>query len=203
MMRPLLLWPLLLLLVRGQSPPICPSPCSCQGAVVDCSHRSLSSSSSLPAIFPPGTKHLRLHGNRLRSLPAAFLDRVAALQSVTLHGNPWVCDCGARPLRAWLLRQPSHGSVACSAPAGLEGRQLAHLTEEELLRSCPPWHCHLASASLAVLLVLVLLQGALLGAVICFLRRFERMSEEVRRSGEDGLTPGGAGGHFLPLKERL
>ncbi|KAM8865403.1 platelet glycoprotein Ib beta chain [Synchiropus picturatus] len=182
-----------LLIISGQTSSTCPHHCSCHGGLVDCSHRSLSSS-SLPTSFPSGTKQLRLHKNQLSTLPNGFLDHLPDLQSVTLHDNPWVCDCGVLYLRAWLRRHPpthtSHVAVNCSSPASLRGRLVVYLTEEEVLSSCHYWYCDLALASQVSLLLFALLQGALLVAVIIFLRRFERMSKEARRTREESLTAG-------------
>ncbi|XP_068422673.1 platelet glycoprotein Ib beta chain [Clinocottus analis] len=180
----------LLPLLGGQRSPSCPHLCSCHGSEVDCSSRSLSSS-SLPSGFPAGTTSLRLHDNRLTGLPNGLLD---GLTSVSLHGNPWACDCGVLYLRAWLLRQPpalkTHLGVNCSSPPGLRGRVVAYLTEEEVLESCHYWYCDLALASQVCLVVFVMLQAALLVALVVFLRRFERLSREARRTREESYTAG-------------
>uniref|UniRef100_A0A3B5ASF7 LRRNT domain-containing protein n=1 Tax=Stegastes partitus TaxID=144197 RepID=A0A3B5ASF7_9TELE len=63
----------LLLLSGGQRSLACPHLCSCHGAQVNCSSRSLTSS-SLPTSFPAGTTELRLHNNRLSTLPNGLLD---------------------------------------------------------------------------------------------------------------------------------
>ncbi|KAM9394354.1 platelet glycoprotein Ib beta chain [Pholidichthys leucotaenia] len=183
----------LLLLFVGQGSSACPHPCSCSGSEVDCSSRSLTSS-SLPTTFPAGTTELRLHDNLLTTLPNGLLDDLTSLRTVSLHGNPWACDCGVLYLRAWLLHQPltytSHLSVNCSSPPGLRGRLVAYLTEEEVLESCHYWYCDLALASQVCLFVFVVMQGALLVALIIFLRRFERLSKEAKRITEESFTAG-------------
>ncbi|XP_075908346.1 immunoglobulin superfamily member 10-like, partial [Petromyzon marinus] len=45
--------------------------------------------------------HLSLADNRLRSLPPSLLASMPALESLSLQGNPWACDCALRPLREW------------------------------------------------------------------------------------------------------
>ncbi|XP_029999206.1 platelet glycoprotein Ib beta chain [Sphaeramia orbicularis] len=176
-----------LLSFGGQRSSACPHLCSCHGGQVDCSGRSLTSS-SLPSTFPTGTTELRLHDNLLTSIPNGLLD---GLTSVSLHGNPWLCDCGVLYLRAWLLRQPpgpwSQRAVNCSSPPALRGRLVAYLTEEELLQTCHYWYCDLALASQVALLVFVGVQGALLVALIVFLRRFELLSKEARRTTEESF----------------
>ncbi|XP_073321982.1 platelet glycoprotein Ib beta chain [Pagrus major] len=183
----------LLLLFGGQRSSACPHLCICHGSQVDCSGRSLTSS-SLSTSFPAGTTELRLHNNLLISLPNGLLDVLTSLRSVSLHGNPWVCDCGILYLRAWLLRQPaslsSHLGVNCSSPPSLRGRLVVYLTEQEVLESCHYWYCDLALASQVCLFVFVVVQAALLVALLIFLRKFERMSKEARRTTEESHTAG-------------
>lgn len=183
----------LLLLFGGQRSLACPHLCSCHSSQVNCSSRSFTSS-SLPTRFPAGTTDLRLHNNLLSSLPNGLLDDVPSLRSVSLYGNPWVCDCGILYLRAWLLRQPatlkSHLGVNCSSPPSLRGRLVVYLTEQEVLESCHYWYCDLALASQVCLCVFVIMQAALLVALLVFLRKFERLSKEARRTTEESFTAG-------------
>ncbi|KAK7934440.1 hypothetical protein WMY93_005336 [Mugilogobius chulae] len=182
---------LFFLLCEGQSS--CPGVCSCHGGTVDCSGRSIITS-SLPGAFPAGTTKLHLHNNMLTTLPNGLLDSLLHLRSVSLHGNPWVCDCGILYLRAWLVRHPvshtSHLQVNCSSPLNLRGRLVVYLSEEELLDTCHYWYCDLALVSQLCLLGFVLLQGGLLFAVVVFLRRFQHMSKEARRTTEESFTTG-------------
>ncbi|XP_077570560.1 platelet glycoprotein Ib beta chain [Stigmatopora nigra] len=205
-MRGLLL--LCLLLIFGaQSSLACPQRCSCQGNQVDCSGRSLTSA-QLPAVFPAHATDLRLDNNRLTTLPNGLLDHLPELRQVSLHGNPWACDCGVLYLRSWLRRQaagsfPGRLHVNCSSPPRLRGRLVEYLTEEEVLDSCHYWYCDLALTSQGFLFAFVLVQVALLAAVIVFLKRFERLSKEARRTEEESLTAGEANREMegLPLNE--
>lgn len=203
---PLLCVLLLLFGLEGQGSPACPSSCSCHGGQVDCSRRQLTSH-SLPDRFPPGTTELRLHDNQLTALPNGLLDSLASLRSVSLHGNPWECDCGVLYLRAWLLRQPAdyatHHNVTCNTPPGLRGRLVVYLSEEEVLETCRYWYCDLALASQACLFVFVAVQAGLLVAVVVFLRRFERMSQTARRATEESFAGGEGivGDEYEPLKD--
>ncbi|XP_051923260.1 platelet glycoprotein Ib beta chain isoform X1 [Hippocampus zosterae] len=197
---------LCLLIFGGQSSLACPHPCSCHGSLVDCSSRFLNSS-NLPSIFPEGTTELRLHNNRLTTLPNGLLDNLASLRRVSLYRNPWTCDCGVLYLRAWLRHRPggsysSQFHVNCSSPPHLRGRLVEYLTEEEVLDSCHYWYCDLALTSQALLFVFVLVQAALLVAVIVFLRRFEKLSREARRTKEESLTAGERETVYLPLTDR-
>ncbi|XP_036069326.1 platelet glycoprotein Ib beta chain isoform X3 [Oryzias melastigma] len=155
-----------LLLLGGQRSSACPELCSCRGSQVDCSSRSLTSS-SMPTSFPPGTTELLLHDNLITTLPNGLLDGLSSLRSVSLQGNPWLCDCGVLYLRAWLRRHSAnhaeHVGVNCSSPPNLKGRLVAYLTEEEV---------------------------ALLVTLTIFLKRFERLSKEARRTNEEIFAVG-------------
>ncbi|XP_061134142.1 platelet glycoprotein Ib beta chain [Syngnathus typhle] len=198
---------LLCLLIFGVQVSLpCPNPCSCHGSQVDCSSRFLNSS-NLPSVFPAGTTELRLHNNRLTTLPNGLLDKLSSLHEVSLHGNPWTCDCGVLYLRAWLRRRPvgrPSAHINCSSPTRLRGRLVEYLTEQEVLDSCHYWYCDLALTSQALLFVFVLVQAALLTGVIVFLRRFEKLSREARRTKEESLTEGEAqrDSVVLPLTDR-
>lgn len=196
----------LLLMFGGQRSSACPHHCSCHGSQVNCNGRSLTSS-SLPASFPTGTTELHLHNNHLTSLPYGLLDDLTSLSSISLHGNPWVCDCGILYLRAWLLHQPvnlkSHLGVNCSSPPNLRGRLVVYLNEQEILDSCHYWYCDLALASQVCLFVFVVVQACLLMALLVFLKRFERLSKEARRTMEESFTAGEGvmENEYVPLRD--
>lgn len=183
----------LLLVFGGQRSSACPHLCSCLGSQVNCSNVFLTSP-SLPTSFPSGTTKLLLHKNQLTSLPNGLLDDLPTLHYVSLQDNPWVCDCGILYLRAWLLRQPAalkaHWGVSCNSPPRLRGRQVAYLTEEEVLESCHYWYCNLALTSQVCLLLFVVIQAILLITLIVFLRKFERLSKEARRTTVESFLPG-------------
>ncbi|XP_024909684.1 platelet glycoprotein Ib beta chain-like [Cynoglossus semilaevis] len=161
----------LCLLLPGQTSSACPRPCSCQGTRVDCSSTSLTSS-NLPTSFPSGTTELLLHNNPLTTLPNRILDDLTALRSVSLHRNPWVC------LRRHPSSLNSHLGVNCSSPPHLKGRLITYLTEEEVLDSCHYWYCNLALFSQVCLIVFLMVQAALLVALVVFLKKFEKLSKE-------------------------
>lgn len=181
------------LVFGGQKLSACPHHCTCLSSQVNCSSRFLNYS-SLPTSFPAGTTELHLHNNLLNSLPNGLLDDLTSLRLVSLHGNPWVCDCGILYLRAWLLRQPailnSHHGVICNSPPSLRGRLVVYLSEQEVLESCHYWYCDLALFSQVCLSVFVVVQMALLVALLVFLRKFERLSKEAKRTTEESFTAG-------------
>lgn len=80
---------------------------------------------------------------------------------------------------------------------------MVYLTEQEVLESCHYWYCDLALASQVCLFVFVVVQAALLVAVIVFLRRFGKLSKEARRTTEESFTVGEGPreNEYTPLKD--
>ncbi|XP_062943829.1 reticulon-4 receptor [Cynocephalus volans] len=76
---------------------------------------------------------LYLFANNLSALPAEALVPLRALQYLRLNDNPWVCDCRARPLWAWLQNfRGSSSELLCSLPLRLAGRDLKRLATNDL-----------------------------------------------------------------------
>ncbi|XP_012380018.2 reticulon-4 receptor [Dasypus novemcinctus] len=76
---------------------------------------------------------LYLFANNLSALPAEALAPLRSLQYLRLNDNPWVCDCRARPLWAWLQGfRGSSSEVPCSLPPRLAGRDLKRLAAPDL-----------------------------------------------------------------------
>lgn len=46
-------------------------------------------------------RHLHLSDNLLEQLPAAALNTAPRLELLSLHGNPWTCDCQLNWLVEW------------------------------------------------------------------------------------------------------
>ncbi|GAA6105896.1 platelet glycoprotein Ib beta chain [Tachysurus ichikawai] len=173
----------------GEAEAVCPQGCFCAAAVVDCSRRGLTTA-TLPSSFPMSTTELQLHDNHLTALPVGLLDNMQVLQVVTLHGNPWECDCAVLYLRGWLLKQNNDAlirNVSCKSPPGLQGRLVAFLSEEEVLNSCNYWLCDLALASQISLFIFVLVQAILLAVVVYFLRRFHQLSYDAQRAAAESF----------------
>lgn len=80
---------------------------------------------------------------------------------------------------------------------------MVYLTEEEVLESCHYSYCDLALASQVCLFVFVVVQMALLVAVIMFLKRFEKLSKEAKRTREESFTvvEGPRENEYAPLKD--
>lgn len=173
----------------GKAEAVCPQGCFCSAAMVDCSSRGLTTD-TLPSSFPVSTSELRLHNNHLTALPTGLLDGMQALQLVTLHGNPWECDCAVLYLRGWLIKQKNDAlirNVSCNSPSSLKGSLVAYLSEEEVLNSCNYWLCDLALASQISLFVFIVVQAILLGVVVYFLRRFNQLSYDAQRGAAESF----------------
>lgn len=80
---------------------------------------------------------------------------------------------------------------------------MVYLNEQEILDSCHYWYCDLALASQVCLFVFVVVQACLLMALLVFLRRFERLSKEARRTTEESFTAGEGlrENEYAPLKD--
>ncbi|XP_053301748.1 leucine-rich alpha-2-glycoprotein [Pleuronectes platessa] len=96
----------------------------------------------LPATLLRGLRHLELlllNQNQLQCLPSGFLDEGGSSFRVILAGNPWVCDEKIESLKKWLTVHPQNvvflEEVTCAGPEALKHRQVASLTDSELLSS--------------------------------------------------------------------
>ncbi|NXX73346.1 GP1BB protein, partial [Spizella passerina] len=121
--------------------------------------------------------------NRLTSIPNGLFDNLRSLQAVYLQGNPWECTCDILYLRSWLQWQQNRSlyrDVRCSSPEHLQGRIIAYLTEDEIVSTCQHWYCSLALLSQLSLFILLILQAILVILIIVYLRKFRRMTAEVR-----------------------
>lgn len=60
------------------------------------------------------------------------------LHSLTLHGNPWKCDCQLRPLIDWLVdaNLPMVDLPRCKSPDRLAGQRFADIALDNF--ACTP-----------------------------------------------------------------
>ncbi|KAM4621357.1 matrix-remodeling-associated protein 5 [Polymixia lowei] len=120
--------------------------------------------SLLGSFWTSGLKHLHLSDNLLEQLPATVLKTAPRLEVVSLHGNPWTCDCQLHWLVDWNSkhdgvikckkeRDPGSGGNCprCASPRPLNGSLFLELTPDQLpcerpvlrsplkLRDSPAW----------------------------------------------------------------
>ncbi|XP_041652916.1 matrix-remodeling-associated protein 5 [Cheilinus undulatus] len=104
--------------------------------------------SLLGTFWTSGLKHLHLSDNLMEQLPAAALKMAPRLELLTLHGNPWACDCQLRWLVEWSSshegiikckkdRGSSEVCPLCSSPQTLNGTQLLGLEPDKLTCARP------------------------------------------------------------------
>ncbi|XP_078698389.1 uncharacterized protein LOC144925953 isoform X2 [Branchiostoma floridae x Branchiostoma belcheri] len=82
-------------------------------------------------------------GGNLRSAVWAtgppLFSNLPALDSITLHGNPWFCDCLQHGLVSFVnnrSREQLGGSPTCAGPQAVQGMPLVNLTLADLQRQC-------------------------------------------------------------------
>ncbi|XP_062416721.1 matrix-remodeling-associated protein 5 [Pungitius pungitius] len=99
--------------------------------------------SLLGSFWTSGLKHLHLSDNLLEQLPAAVLKTAPRLEILSLHGNPWTCDCQLHWLIEWSSthegvikckkeRGSSETCPQCSSPQPLNKTLLLGLTPAKL-----------------------------------------------------------------------
>ena len=74
------------------------------------------------------TVHLEANLLRHLKVPTSF---VSVNQSLTIHDNPWRCDCRLQRLRSWLLLVPMPSEPVCQTPPRLHGSNIRELKYED------------------------------------------------------------------------
>lgn len=108
-------------------------PCQCSallpaGLKVNCSVVNPMELLRLPA----NTAELFVHDNRLTSVSPGSFDRLVGLRKVTLHGNPFHCDCRIQYLRNWLLKNEAvvARQPACASPSSVANKPIRELGDD-------------------------------------------------------------------------
>jgi len=80
---------------------------------------------------------LKLDGNQITGMKGDTIFP-RNIHGITLHNNPWICDCGMIDLRSWIAsyKNPFDIDPSCYEPARLKGTQLKLLDENTL--ACLP-----------------------------------------------------------------
>ncbi|XP_049340302.1 matrix-remodeling-associated protein 5 [Astyanax mexicanus] len=101
--------------------------------------------SLLGTFWGSGLRHLHLADNLLEYLLPATLQHLSRLEVLTLHGNPWTCDCQLRWLLEWdkqhegvIKCKKERDSAApencavCASPQPLNNSQILQLSAHQL-----------------------------------------------------------------------
>lgn len=93
------------------------------------------------------------------------LEKSKNLETIRLENNPWICDCDAKDFLMFLQRKyqkiPMISNVTCA-----NGVSISSLTVSEL--------CHLTSATIAIISVLVAFLGLLIGGSLALYYRYQK-----------------------------
>lgn len=80
---------------------------------------------------------LHLNDNHFKRMDKRTFAPMGALKSLTLEGNPWLCDCRLRDFWEWIMAHNLFNlPTACAAPKKVEGRTWDRLDSKML--ACPP-----------------------------------------------------------------
>ncbi|KAF7649401.1 hypothetical protein LDENG_00141850 [Lucifuga dentata] len=87
--------------------------------------------SLLGTFWTSGLKHLHLSDNLLEQLPDAALKMAPRLELLTLHGNPWTCDCQLHWLVEWNSRH--EGVIKCKKERDLSNETCPQCSSPQTL----------------------------------------------------------------------
>ncbi|XP_076878588.1 matrix-remodeling-associated protein 5 [Brachyhypopomus gauderio] len=101
--------------------------------------------SVLGTFWASGLRHLHLAGNQLRYLLPGTIRHLNRLELISLHGNPWTCDCHLRWLLEWDKKHEGvikckkdqdasagENCAACASPQPLNTSQVLQLPAQKL-----------------------------------------------------------------------
>ena len=83
-------------------------------------------------------QRLHLHNNKLEEIRQKTVGSMEGLHSLSLHGNPWRCDCHLTHLINWLMvaNLPMVDLPRCRSPPRLTGQRFADVTLDNF--ACSP-----------------------------------------------------------------
>ncbi|KAK1804265.1 hypothetical protein P4O66_020302, partial [Electrophorus voltai] len=101
--------------------------------------------SVLGTFWGSGLRHLHLAGNQLEYFLPGTLQHLSRLELLSLHGNPWICDCHIRWLLEWDKKHEGvikckkdqdaiagENCAACASPQPLNSSQVLQLSAQQL-----------------------------------------------------------------------
>uniref|UniRef100_A0A3B3ZR29 Uncharacterized protein n=1 Tax=Periophthalmus magnuspinnatus TaxID=409849 RepID=A0A3B3ZR29_9GOBI len=123
------------------------------GPVRSLSHLDLSHN-SLPSAIGEGLRnvsHLGLTHNRFIRLERSLLENLEHINSITLRGNPWRCDCQLIGLKLWLETYLFKGGaideVLCTQPEEMKDKDLQKIPYQ-LFHTCMTTSYHYLFANI-------------------------------------------------------
>ncbi|XP_057686406.1 glycoprotein IX (platelet) [Corythoichthys intestinalis] len=121
------------------------------GLLVNCTSNYLLEVPPLPS----DTTELLVQGNGITTIPSGLFDKLVGLQSVSLTGNPFHCDCNIEYLRNWLLRNKAAVSQepTCFGPSSVTQKAITELTDDYFIQCGPRGF---GSSTSAVVMILML-----------------------------------------------
>ena len=83
-------------------------------------------------------ERLQLHNNKIEEVRQKTVESMEGLHSLSLHGNPWRCDCHLVHLIKWLMvaNLPMADLPRCRSPSRLSGQRFADVTLDNF--ACSP-----------------------------------------------------------------
>lgn len=119
---------------------------------------------------PPHLQVLELDHNNLMWLSPSILQALAnrtGLQRLTLHANPWHCDCSARGMLNFLQEHFTQVAYLSNVTCGDDPRRsLANLTYNDL--------CPVSTATVLGISIIVALVGIAVGVLVALYYYFQR-----------------------------
>ncbi|KAL4631566.1 matrix-remodeling-associated protein 5-like [Arapaima gigas] len=104
----------------------------------------------LGTFWSSSLRHLYLADNQLEQLQQDTLQHLDRLEVLSLHGNPWTCDCHLHWLLEWNKKRegvikckkernsaPVENCAVCTTPEHLNGSQIFQLSSEQFLCERP------------------------------------------------------------------
>jgi hypothetical protein len=108
---------------------------------VDLSRCNLSHIARKTFVNSPNLRSLALDGNNLTMMKVETLEPLYQLAGLSLHNNPWHCDCHLKEFRDWTIAHKLYARpTACVEPPTLNGKQWIDLNSDDL--ACKPQIVH-------------------------------------------------------------
>lgn len=108
-----------------------------QISVIDLQKNNLTSLDADLFTEQKNTSRLSLARNRLENLPYGVFESLDFECLLTLHGNPWRCDCNLKYLHEWLSYNSNSvvdmSQIYCTNPQPLRGMSLTTMHKEQLV----------------------------------------------------------------------